>query len=29
MRNVIDNVRVNNTFTHLTNGHLQGDKIPC
>ena len=28
MRNVIDNVRVNNAFSHLTNVHFEGDEIP-
>ena len=27
MRNVIDKVRVNNAFSHLTNVHFEGDKI--
>ena len=26
--NVIENVRVNNAFSHWTNVHFEGDKIP-
>ena len=28
MRNVIDNIRVNNAFSHQTNVHFEGGKIP-
>ena len=28
MRNVIDNVRVSNAFSHITNIHSEGDKNP-
>ena len=28
MRNVIDNVRVNNAFSHRTYVHFEDDKIP-